>query len=498
MLTSPYSIYVNKRPLRIAFLIEDKPESLAIIDTVVAYNRDRWGGRYNPIVLTDGQTLTEAWWLFLEAVDPDVVKSFVTLTDDLVASIERRVSPYLIQQPDRHEQENGYRRLNLLDEGLSLLPTALNARMASWAIGESSLVLFETNWQKTDPLIKRFTEWNFGGYSPPIQAVTRALADVRTQPYTITDAASLVTPLTELSTFRSFTYPIQLCSIPKDAQPDVEYDGFGETFHVVIGDTPAEVAYFWNRPVTIPQWSRNYLNQVRLPLDVATNAQLTTALTSWLQRAADPNGDHQHGIRFVSLSLSQERLQEVVEPLARELRMFRNVDALGEIQPPKIREGFPGPPGQDKMDLYRATGTTERLTVREPDVLQGPRGGERWKADLYIEFRPERYPTIGGRPQRRQAVWCRLPLLTLDSATVVDRIAAHTGEQFADFEVRPGQRSGKLVAVIDCRGPVSTDGLRSSRHLRCLTARRRRRRRSTSEQSTFGTVPRASQRTRTT
>ncbi len=28
MLTSPYSIYINKRPLRIAFLIDDKPESL--------------------------------------------------------------------------------------------------------------------------------------------------------------------------------------------------------------------------------------------------------------------------------------------------------------------------------------------------------------------------------------------------------------------------------------------------------------------------------------
>ena len=39
MLTSPYSIYVNKRPLRVAFLIEDKPESLAIIDTILAYNR---------------------------------------------------------------------------------------------------------------------------------------------------------------------------------------------------------------------------------------------------------------------------------------------------------------------------------------------------------------------------------------------------------------------------------------------------------------------------
>ena len=60
MLTSPYSIYVNKRPVRIAFLVEDKPESMEIIDTVLAYNRDRWGGRYNPLILTDGRTVSDS------------------------------------------------------------------------------------------------------------------------------------------------------------------------------------------------------------------------------------------------------------------------------------------------------------------------------------------------------------------------------------------------------------------------------------------------------
>lgn len=404
MLSSSYSIYVNKRPLRVAFLVEDKPESMAVIDTILAYNRERWGGRYNPIILMNDQTLTDVWWSLLEAVDPDVVKSFVALSGDLVGAIERRVSPYLIQQPDRREHEGSWQHLYLHDEGLSLLPTALNVRMASWAIGESSLVLFETDWRQTDPLMKRFTEWNFGGYSPPIHAVSRALEGVRTQPYPVTDTASLVTPLTELSTFRAFTYPIQLCSLPKEALPDVDYDIFGETFHVVIGDTPTDVAYFWNRPATAPRWSRTHLNQVWLPMDVATNAQLTTALSSWLQKSADPNGSHQGRIRFVSVSLSQQRLQEIVEPLTSQLRVFRSVDAIGQIQPLRIREGPAGPPRREGMDAYRATGMTERLTLKEPEVVEGPRGGEHWMADVYIEFRPERYPTISGRE-----LWWQLP-----------------------------------------------------------------------------------------
>ncbi len=404
MLTAPYSIYIKKRPLRIAFLVENKPESMAIIDTVLADNRNRWGGRYNPIVLTDGQTLTNDWWAFLEAVDPDVVKSFVTLSDALVASIERRVSPYFIQQPDRHEEERGYHHLHLQDPGISILPTGLNTRMARWAIGESSLVLFDTDPKKTDPAIKQFIEWNFGGYSQPIEAVTRALEGVRAQPYSVTDAASLIAPLAELSTFRSFTYPIQLCSVPREALPSTAPNRFDEVFHVVIGDTPADVAYFWNRPSTIQQWTRTYLNQVWLPLSVATDPQLSDTLSSWLQRSADPGGSSKGAVRFVSLSLPQEQLQEIATPLMSKIRVFRDVAALHEIQPPEFSEGPPGLHGEDKMDLYRTTSDEEQFTLQEPNVAQGPMLGEHWMADLHIEFRPERYPTISGRP-----LWWQLP-----------------------------------------------------------------------------------------
>ncbi len=404
MLTAPYSIYVNKRPLRIAFLIEDKQDSLTIIDAILAHNRGRWGGRYNPIIITDGQTLSDTWWSFLEAIDPDVVKSFVTLSDELVAGIDRRVSPYLIQQPDPCKQQNDYRHLNLDDPGIRILPTASNVRVVGVPIGESSLVLFRTDRRNTDLPIKRFTEWNFGGYSDPVLAVSRALEDVRTQAYPVTDAASLVTPLTELSTLKAFTYPIQLCSVPKEALPPVRHEPFCETFHVVIGDTPSDVAYFWNRPATVPQWQRTYLSQVWLPLKVATDAQLASAFSSWLHRSAHRNSSVQGSIRFVSLSLSKDDLQQVVEPLTRGPWMSPRIDALGEIQPPNISEGFPGPPGQGKTDLHRASGTTERLTLQGPDILQGPGLDEHWMADLYIEFRPERYPTISGRQ-----LWWQLP-----------------------------------------------------------------------------------------
>lgn len=402
MLTAPYSIYVNKRPLRIVFLIENKLEAHPIIDAILADNRNRWGGRYNPIILTDGQTLTDNWWTLLERVDPDVVKSFVTLDDSLITSISRRVAPYLIQQPDSREWEHGC-RLYLADPGISVLPTSTNIRIARWAMGESSLVLFETD-SKTDPVIKQFTEWNFGGYSQPILRESLALEGTKTTRFPITDAASLMTSLTELCTFKSFTYPIQLCSIPKEALPPVDNDRFSETFHVVIGDTAADIAYFWNRPTTIPQWSRSYLNQVWLPSDLALDPQLSTVLSSFIQRLADPGGSFKGSVRFVSLSLTQERLEEIANPLMTQLRLPRYVHVLHEIQPPKFTQWVPGFASHDSMDLYRASSSEERLTLQEPEVSPGAYQGEHWMADVYVEFRPERYPSISGRQ-----LWWQLP-----------------------------------------------------------------------------------------
>ncbi|MEW6777555.1 MAG: hypothetical protein AB1405_14755 [Bdellovibrionota bacterium] len=405
MQDNPYSIYVNKRPLRVAFLVEDKPESLSLINDILAYNRERWGGRYNPIIFTDGQTLTEDWWTLLETIDPDIVKSFVTLSDDLITNIERRIAPYLIQGPNLRDEEKEHRRIDLGDNGLSFLPTLPMIRMASESFSDPILVLFDAN-KAIDLSIKRFVEWNFGEYSRPIHAVNRALTGVRTQPFQITDATSLTEPLTELSTYRAYTYPIQLCAVPKEALPSTDRSQFCETFQVVIGDAPIDVVYFWNLAATVPEWKRTRLNQVWLPISIATNPQLRDALIAWLQRVGDPTGSYDGGIRFVSLSLSQERLNQIVEPITSKLRISRYVSALQTIEPPHLNEFPPWPIGLEKMDHYRATNARESLTLNEPDIPKGAHGRERWMADLYIEFRSKHHLGMMGRH-----LWWQLPRL---------------------------------------------------------------------------------------
>ena len=73
---SPYSIYANNRPFRIAFLVNPDGDG-EWFDIIRDYNREKWGGRFNPIILTNGKTIEDSWWKFLRDYDPDIIFSSV-------------------------------------------------------------------------------------------------------------------------------------------------------------------------------------------------------------------------------------------------------------------------------------------------------------------------------------------------------------------------------------------------------------------------------------
>ena len=98
MFTHPYSIYIDKRPLRIVFLVDPSPDSIEKVDQIIEYNRGLWGGRYNPIILTDGNTIEDKWWKFLRDVDPDIIKPLVPLSIGLIKKFEKFLSPLTIEK----------------------------------------------------------------------------------------------------------------------------------------------------------------------------------------------------------------------------------------------------------------------------------------------------------------------------------------------------------------------------------------------------------------
>jgi hypothetical protein len=64
-----YSVFVHKRPIRFAFLINPHEDQwLEQLDAICEYTLDKWRGRFNPVVPTNGETLEREWWKFLKKI----------------------------------------------------------------------------------------------------------------------------------------------------------------------------------------------------------------------------------------------------------------------------------------------------------------------------------------------------------------------------------------------------------------------------------------------
>lgn len=399
----PYSIYINKRPIRIAFLVNPKQTAIKELDAIFEYNQHKWGGRFNPIIFTDGKTIEDTWWKFLRDIDPDVIKSLVPLQDDLLKKIDSLLSPYSVEVPREGSDNDKYLSVDISDEGISIFPTPNNITEISRSIMlEYNFVLFELDHALPETL-KQFICRNFGICTRYIH-MDKAIEKIQTKSFNISNTDNLQLALAELSSYNNrFIYPIQLCALP-NTFPNVQYDHSREIFTVVVGDSIADIVYWWNRALLIPQSKRISLNQIWLSADIAKDAKIEPSLKSWLKRAADPGGSTNEEIQFVSFSLNNEELKEIAERLTKDVYIRKFTTVFADPQVPNFEKRYLDITSDKAMDLRRGTGDEEQVVLTEPEVTGKDIHGGYWMADVHIEFRPERYTNYRGK-----TLWWKLP-----------------------------------------------------------------------------------------
>lgn len=163
MFTQPYSIYIDKRPVRIAFLVDPSSDSIEMVDQIIGYNRGLWGGRYNPIILTDGQTIEDNWWKFLREIDPDIIKSLVPLGTELIEKFEQFLSPLQIEDYKESELSSLGISVNTRISPISIDMNSLNfANLDGWS-GAPTVAAFNLD-EMDDEAGKNFILRNFGSY----------------------------------------------------------------------------------------------------------------------------------------------------------------------------------------------------------------------------------------------------------------------------------------------------------------------------------------------
>lgn len=212
---SSYSIYVDKRPLRIAFLVNPNITKNEQIEAIIRYNKSKWGGRFNPIIFTNGKTIEKEWWDFLVDVDVDIIKSLVPLEDEILEKIHSFLSPYLVEDTNGFDENTSRYFIHIFDEGLSILPTAENvAKVSRSFIGDSKIVIFELD-KNIDKTTKQFIKCNFGTYDHTVH-IDNVLSKIDKKVIHINNRESLALAFKELSSYELFTYPIQICSLPNN------------------------------------------------------------------------------------------------------------------------------------------------------------------------------------------------------------------------------------------------------------------------------------------
>ncbi len=127
-----YSVFVHKRPIHFAFLINPHENQLPEqLDAIWQYTLDKWRGRFNPVVPTNGETLEPEWWNLLKKIDPDyVIFTTTAISESLKEQINTELHPIAIDisTPNQHEQKP---RVSTFNDTMRVIPNSSTPQRVS-------------------------------------------------------------------------------------------------------------------------------------------------------------------------------------------------------------------------------------------------------------------------------------------------------------------------------------------------------------------------------
>lgn len=107
--TDHISLLSQPRPVRIAFLVDINDCPIEMRKAILDFNSELWGGRFNPIIPVDNGAIPQGYWNLMNFYDPDVVYSYVALSEALTKKIDVEISPYhFIVHKTSHEDSHKY------------------------------------------------------------------------------------------------------------------------------------------------------------------------------------------------------------------------------------------------------------------------------------------------------------------------------------------------------------------------------------------------------
>src|SRR5437667_7773722 len=90
--------FIRSRPIRVAYLLEETEHSHLMLDCIFAESIAHWGGRYSLICPCQAGYPRDHYLPWLRAFDPDVIYSFVDLSEEGLHRLREMFGPaYLVR-----------------------------------------------------------------------------------------------------------------------------------------------------------------------------------------------------------------------------------------------------------------------------------------------------------------------------------------------------------------------------------------------------------------
>jgi hypothetical protein len=325
--------HIRPRPIRIAFLIEETEHWQAMLDAIFANCFGRWGGRFNLLVPYENGSMRPSYVHWLERYDPDIIYSYVDLSDAEIASIHERFYPSFFIRHDFSRQNSRDERAfrpGLPVEALGSLSVTLAAsyRSPQWR-RQGPMTLIDTELGRKP---SQFVQENFGCCS---QSLTRwpIGADIAETFETVT-LGSVPIPnnsnsqpdkhddvvvdenqfLERISNEKNLIGLSQLSAwlCPRLAFHDHLW---AESVNVVVGDSFVDRVVFWNGRSHVPVWLDHGLVTVKTSTEQLDDQRFFNLFLRIIQNRVDArSGSSSNGhFKLRAAALSNSDLQALCD-----------------------------------------------------------------------------------------------------------------------------------------------------------------------------------------
>ena len=394
--THPTSLVVTSRarPKRVAFLVDPVKTSDNDLNQIICYSLGIWGGRFHAIIPTSGSDILGDWWNLLKVIDPDIIYSLIPLQEELIRRINRHILPariFCVTQDD-HRYWGGIIRIRE-DEigayGIEGIPSYVWLTRDSYQ-SPHFVCIRDAASNTEDNAARTLMIRNFG-VLPQRLSIENVFRDFSMN----SEIMQVVStePLEILSDLkrarRRLVYPVDLCRLFSPGHYWHEGDAFSTGLHLVVGDSPLDTIYAWNRSLTSGGivgldvfWLSNHFWQ-----DDESLRTVSLFLKNRLW-----NSDNGMSSKIISYSIDMYKLEAISEKI-KEFILKNPERDFFNLKPHKLTaDQFPlgriqYPPTFDKQsELISLSGGRGQLHIQRSPFLQQDRPHNGWMIDLEIQY----------------------------------------------------------------------------------------------------------------